>query len=231
MQAMRVSLPFRVGAYPVNLAILPAALLLAVASPLLAQQAVKVLDSSALHPPGAARVAIVEFDDLECPACAHANQTLKAAAEKYKIPWIRHDMLIPIHPWSRQAATFARWFDQQGHGLGDTYRDAVFANQSSMYTVQALNEFTQNFARSHGLGLPFNVDPQGKLAAEVEADNQLSRRTGVTHTPTVFIVTSHSKGAPYIQVTDLEHDLYRTIDQALEDTKQADTPVRAKAHR
>jgi protein-disulfide isomerase len=45
-----------------------------------------VLDTSALHPPAGARVAIVEFADMECPACAHANPTIREAVAKYKIP-------------------------------------------------------------------------------------------------------------------------------------------------
>jgi protein-disulfide isomerase len=187
-----------------------------------------VLDNSALHPPAGARVAIVEFADLECPACAHANPILKAAAEKYHIPWIRHDSLIPGHIWSRSAAIDARWFDAQGHGLGGAYRDAVFAAQNTIYNIKSLDQFTANFARGHGIALPFNVDPQNKLSAQVDADNQLSGRTGVGHTPTIFIVTSHSKGAPFIEVRNVDTDLYRTIDQAMDDTKEAPAPVHPK---
>ena len=123
----------------------------------------KVLDGSALHPPAGASVAIVEWADLECPACAHANPLVKEAAAKYKIPWIRHDYVIQMHPWSKYAAIYARWFDAKGNGLGDAYRDAVFANQPSIYNVGVLTQFTQNFASSHGLSLPFAVDPQNKL--------------------------------------------------------------------
>jgi protein-disulfide isomerase len=199
-----------------------AAVVLACATSLLPAQgaapSTPVLDASALHPPAGARVAIVEFSDLECPACAHANPSLKAAAEQYKIPWIRHDMLIPYHVWSRNGAIYARWFDAKGNGLGNAYRDAVFANQSSIYNVAVLDKFTQDFARSHGIALPFNVDPQGKLAAEVNADSDLSRKTGIQHTPTVFIVMAHHEPS-YIEVPNVDTDLYRTIDQALEATK------------
>jgi protein-disulfide isomerase len=176
-------------------------------------------DTSALHPPAGARVAIVEFDDLECPACAHANPILKAAAAKYNIPWIRHDFLIPAHIWSRNAAIYARWFDTKSKALGDEYRDEVFAHQSEIYNLGMLSQFTQKFASDHGITLPFSVDPQNKLAAEVEADKQLGLRTGVTVTPTVYIVTSGGKGPPYIQVKNVDQDLYQDIDRAIADTR------------
>ncbi len=185
----------------------------------------KVLDNSALHPPKGATVAIVEFSDLECPACAHANPILKDAAAKYKIPLVRHDYLIPSHPWSATAAVNARWFDVKGNGLGDAYRDAVFANQSSIYNVSVLAKFTQSFAGSHNIALPFAIDPQNKLAAIVQADNELGKRTGVVHTPTIFIVMSSSKGPTYLEVENTDRDLYRTIDQALAQTKVAAAPL------
>src|ERR1700685_2429443 len=63
-----------------------------------------VHDPSALRPPAGARVAIIEFEDLECPDCARANPLLKEAAAKYKIPWVRHDFPLPFHAWSFNAA-------------------------------------------------------------------------------------------------------------------------------
>jgi protein-disulfide isomerase len=180
-----------------------------------APQPTKVLDTSALHPPKGAQVAIVEFSDLECPACAHANPILKDAAAKYKIPWVRHDYLIPLHQWSKDAAVYARWFDEKGNGLGDAYRDAVFASQPSIYNVNVLAKFTQAFASSHNVALPFAIDPQNRLAAIVQADDALGKRTGVQHTPTIFIVASTPKGDPYFEVENTDKDLYRAIDQAL----------------
>ncbi len=89
----------------------------------------QVLDSSALRPPAGARVAIVEFADMECPDCAHANPLLKEAADKYHIPWVRYDFPLPFHNWSFDAAVYARWFDTRSKKLGDDYRDYIFANQ------------------------------------------------------------------------------------------------------
>jgi protein-disulfide isomerase len=179
-----------------------------------------VHDTSALHPPAGARVAIVEFEDQECPMCGHDNPILKQAAAKYNIPWVRHDFPLKMHAWSFQAAVNARWFDTKSKKLGDDYRDAVFANQASIVNPDALRTFTQNFAQSHGAALPFAIDPQGKLASDVTNDYNLGIRIGIDHTPTVWIVTDHSRGAPFIEVTNVQN-LYQIIDQALADTKGA----------
>ena len=179
-----------------------------------------VHDPAALKPPAGARVAIIEFEDMECPDCANANPLLREAAAKYDIPWVRHDFPLPFHPWSFQAAVNARWFDTKSKKLGDEYRDAVFANQPSITSLDVLRQFTENFARSHKVELPFAIDPQGKLAAEVKADYALGQRIGVEHTPTIWVSTSNSKGAPFVEVVD-RTKLYQLIDQAMADTKSA----------
>jgi protein-disulfide isomerase len=180
----------------------------------------QVHDPSALKPPAGAHVAIVEWEDMECPDCARANPLLKEAAAKYNIPWVRHDFPLPFHAWSFNAAVNARWFDTKSKKLGDDYRDAVFANQVSITTPDALAQFTQKFAQEHGVAFPFAVDPQGKLAAEVKADYALGQRVGIEHTPTIWVVTANSKGAPFVEVVD-RSKLYQLIDQALADTKSA----------
>jgi protein-disulfide isomerase len=181
-------------------------------------QGTAVHDPSALRPPSGARVAIVEFEDLECPDCARANPLLKEAVAKYKIPWVRHDFPLPFHAWSFNAAVNARWFDLKSTALGDDYRDAVFANQSSITSLEVLRDFTDKYAKDKGLALPFAIDPQGKLAAEVKADYALGQRIGIEHTPTIWVVTANSKGAPFVEVVD-RTKLYQLIDEAIADTR------------
>jgi protein-disulfide isomerase len=178
----------------------------------------QVHDSSALKPPPGARVAIVEFEDMECPDCAAANPLLKDAAEKYSIPWVRHDFPLPFHNWSFQAAVNARWFDTKSKKIGDDYRDYIFASQRSIEGLSQLTQFTQNYAQSHGIALPFAIDPQGKLAAEVKADYALGQRIGIEHTPTIWIVTSGTHAAPFVEVVDRSR-LFQLIDQAMADTR------------
>ena len=184
----------------------------------------QVHDPTPLKPPPGARVAIVEWEDMECPDCARANPLLREAAGKYNIPWVRHDFPLAFHAWSFNAAVNARWFDTKSQKLGDEYRDAVFASQPSITTPDVLAQFTQKFAQDHGIAFPFAVDPQGKLAAEVKADYALGQRVGIEHTPTIWVVTANSKGAPFVEVVD-RSKLYQLIDQALADTKASAAPA------
>jgi protein-disulfide isomerase len=174
-------------------------------------------DTSALHPPAGAHVALVTFEDLECPACAHAQPLLQQAQRAYSIPLIWHDFIIPNHPWSREAAIMARYFDEhptpQSPHLGEEFRAYIFANQPQIFKAN-LREWADKFAAQHHTALPAFYDPTGKLAAKVEADTQLGRNTGPTgvlHTPTIYVV-SDSQQMPYVEVTD-QGKLFETIEQ------------------
>ena len=164
-----------------------------------AQESTQVLNSAPLRPPAGARVAIVEFEDLECPDCARANPLLKEAAAQYKIPWVRHDFPLPFHNWSFNAAVNARWFDPKSKALGDDYRDAVFAHQPSLIDITPREKpatcaiLPTSTPTTRGVALPFAIDPQGKLAAEVKADYALGQRIGIEHTPTIWVVTARAK--------------------------------------
>jgi protein-disulfide isomerase len=201
-----------------------------------AQERTEVHNTAPLHPPAGARVAIVEFEDLECPDCARANPLLKQAAEQYKIPWVRHDFPLPFHDWSFQAAVNARWFDTKGKKVGDEYRDAVFAHQDEITVLENgvpngekalanLHAFTEKFATEHKLSLPFVMDPQQKLAALVKADYALGQSVGIQHTPTIWVVTNETRGTPFVEVLD-RTKLYSMIDDALAETKGS-TPEHA----
>jgi protein-disulfide isomerase len=176
------------------------------------------LKARVLKPPPSAHVAIFEFADLECPMCGRENPVLMQASAKYHVPWIRHDFPLPQHNWSFQGAVNARWFDTQGHDLGNQYRNAVFAHQIDIETKDDLRNFTQKFAQQHGVALPFVMDPQGKLAAEVKSDYALGQRLGVHQTPTAWIVTDGTGGAArYREVTDF-NKLYTMLDEAVGQT-------------
>jgi protein-disulfide isomerase len=167
-------------------------------------------DTSMLVPPAGAKVAIIEWEDLECPACAHAFPFVHMAIDHYHIPLVRRDFLIPGHIWSREAAIFARYLqDKVSPDLATEYRREVFASQFKIASKDDLNRFTQEYFTKNGKQLPFVVDPSGQLLKEVMADNDLGLKLALTETPTIIVATP--KG--WIQVKDVS-DLYQAIDQA-----------------
>jgi protein-disulfide isomerase len=184
-------------------------------------------DTSVLRAPAGAPVAIYEFEDLECPACARAFPITRAAAEKYKIPLLHHDFPLKMHIWSYDAAVIARYIqDKISPQTAEDYRRAVFANQTSIASKDDLNAFTQKYFQSHGREMPFVIDPSGRFAAEVHADYTLGERVGLTQTPTIFIVTQ--KG--YEQVSDVTQ-LYSMLDKTIAENPSAPTKSKTTAHR
>src|SRR5207249_10368634 len=83
----------------------------------------------ALRPPKGAQVAIVVFEDLQCPDCRRAAPLLEEAAKAYKIPVVRHDFPLPMHHWSLDAAIIARYFDSRSKQLANEFRDYIFQHQ------------------------------------------------------------------------------------------------------
>jgi protein-disulfide isomerase len=168
-----------------------------------------------LRPPKGAQVAIVVFEDLECPMCRRTAPLLEQAAKQYNIPEVRYDFPLPMHPWSYQAAVMAHYFDSHSKALGIEFRDYIFENQLEI-TAQNLRGFGERFGAAHKVDLPFVIDPTGKLAAEVNAEKSLGQAIHLDHTPTVYIVSNRDPSKPYIEVKD-NSQLYATIDAMMKD--------------
>ncbi len=168
-----------------------------------------------LRPPKGSQVAIVIFEDLECPMCRRTAPLVEQASKTYKIPVVRHDFPLPMHPWSYDAAVMARYFDTHSKTLGNEFRDYIFENQLEVNRAN-LRSYAEKFAASHKVDLPFVIDPQGKLAAQVNADRDLGKAIKLDHTPTVYIVSSRNPNRPYIEVKD-NNQLYSTIDAMMKE--------------
>lgn len=166
-------------------------------------------DDSALRPPKGSPVAIIVFEDLQCPKCRHDSPLEEQAAKAHKVPLVRHDFPLPIHNWSYKAAVIARYFDTKSKELGDQFRDYIFQHQPEIIPDN-LQSFAQKFAAEHKVDLPFVIDPQGKLAAEVNADKDLGNRLRLEHTPTIYVVSSRNAARPSVEVSI--DQLYQTVE-------------------
>ena len=164
-----------------------------------------------LRPPKGTTTAIVVFEDLQCPQCGRVAPLLVQASKTYKIPLVQHDFPLPMHNWSFEAAVLARYFDTHSKELGNEFRDTVFAHQMEI-NPQNLRGFADKFAGDHKTGVPFVVDPDGKLAGLVRADKDLGLSLHIDHTPTIWVVTNKHSDKPYVEVTDTSK-LYLLIDE------------------
>ena len=175
-------------------------------------------DTCSVKPPAGAALAIVEFEDLQCPRCAAVTGVVHDAARVYKIPLVRYDFPLPIHSWSKQAAIIGRYFDHlsaapgaKDKALGDEFRKYIFENQPAI-TPNGLRAYAETFAKKKGVTLPANVDPNGELEKEINVSYACGVTNRIQHTPTIFLVKND--GSAPVEVSDVDK-LYATIDTML----------------
>ena len=161
-----------------------------------------------LKPPKGAQLAIVVFEDLQCPMCRQTSPVIEQASKSYNIPLVRYDFPLPMHNWSFDAAVMARYFEHQSKDLGDQFRVYIFSHQTEIFPTN-LRSFADRFAADHKTALPFVIDPKGDLAAAVNADRDLGKKIGIGHTPTVYLV---SNTKPFVEVQKPTEELFQTID-------------------
>jgi len=164
-------------------------------------------DAALLRPPKGASIAIVVFQDLQCPKCRSDAPIEEKAASAHQVPLVRHD--FPMHNWSFKAAVMARYFDSLGKDLGNEFRDYIFQHQPEI-TPDNLQSFAQKFAAEHKVELPFVIDPEEKFAAQVNADKELGQKINIRYTPTIFVV-SNNPAKPFVEVSDTSQ-LFQTVE-------------------
>ncbi|HXB20319.1 MAG TPA: thioredoxin domain-containing protein [Candidatus Solibacter sp.] len=177
-------------------------------------------DFSSLKPPTGSKVAIVVFEDLECPDCARAYPMVWEAAKSHNIPVVLHDFPLPKHAWSFKAAVYARFFDTKSQKIGDDFRGYIYKNQPQI-TADNLDQFARKYADDNKIPLPFAIDPQGKLKEKVQADYDLGQRIGLEHTPTIYVVGNGGVSQPVVdevkdraQLTQMIEDMQKKVSAA-----------------
>lgn len=173
-----------------------------------------------------APVTVINFDDLECPACAYLHQELfPAALDRYgdKVRFIyRDNPLIEIHPWALRAAVDATCLANQGPTAYWDYVDYVHTH------VQEVSGDTRNLQKSFSeldriateqaekarLNSP---QLQACLKTQDEAPVRQSMRQaavlGLNYTPGLFVNGEEVRGIRSID------DIWRVIDRALRESE------------
>lgn len=162
-------------------------------SPVVEETAVLPIDYSKGQKIGSdsAKVKLVEFSDLECPACAAAEPYVKKVRSDYpeQVQLIYRHFPLPQHTHSRQVAIFAEAATEQGKFW--EMHDKLFDTQAQWTTLPEKEAavFFLNLAKDLNLDKDklskALEDPKTK--ARVDGDEAESRRLGVNSTPTFFL--------------------------------------------
>lgn len=136
-----------------------------------------------------ARIKLVEFSDLECPACLAAQPALKEIKKNYsnEVQLIYRHFPLPQHTHSRQVAYLAEAAGEQGKFW--EMHDKLFETQAQWSAMKDATPFFLDLTKQLGLD-----EAKIKQALETDKfkaiiDNDLAegQKLGVNSTPTFFL--------------------------------------------
>jgi protein-disulfide isomerase len=151
------------------------------------------IDGAPIRGTNSASVAIVKFEDFQCPFCKSVQPTFQELLKKYdgKVRVVHKDLpLEAIHPFARQAAEAARCAGEQGKFWG--YHDQLY-----MVSPKLSTEDLKSSAKQVGLNSA-EFDQcltSGKYRAAVQKDLNDGAQLGLTGTPAFFINGREMSGA------------------------------------
>lgn len=172
--------------------------------------ALPAADGTQLRLPEGVDLAIMVFEDLQCPTCARAHPQLLEASAAAGVPLLILDFPIKRHLWAFPAAVLARWFGARSPELEAEFRKFVFEQQPGI-TPDNLRELSVRFARERGIELPADVDAEGRLRALVQADYDLGAKIGLAYVPLIFVVARDGDAVRAVEVSD-PHELPAAVE-------------------
>ena len=156
------------------------------------------------HGPADAPVTIVEFGDLECPACKAAQpQITKLTQEEPRMKLIFQNFpLESVHKWALLGAKYIDCVSQQGSDPTFKFIATVYEHQGEI-TADTADAMLKGYAKEAGAN-PDTVAAcvaKPETEARVRASIALGGKLGVNSTPTFFIngrkVVGFGNNTPY----------------------------------
>jgi protein-disulfide isomerase len=140
--------------------------------------------------PADAGVTIVEFGDLECPACKAAQPNIaKLMSEEPKAKLIFQNFpLEQVHKWAMTAAKYTDCLGRQNQAAMWKFIDTVYEHQGDV-TEQNVDQMLKGYVKDSG-GDP---DAVSVCAAKPDTEKRvrdsmaLGDKLGITSTPTFFV--------------------------------------------
>lgn len=141
----------------------------------------------------AVKVTVVEFSDMQCPACKRAWGELKPILEKLPVAHVSaHFPLVTSHPWAFRAAAAAACLGQKDRSLIPAFKDFMFARQSEIRLESVDNAIfaflSQRRLDEGDFRRCYMAEPSLQKVLE---DLSLGYRLGVLGTPSYFAGGEH----------------------------------------
>ncbi len=167
--------------------------------------------------PKNAPVTIVEFGDLQCPACKAAQPTVEAlvsAEPNARFVW--QSFPLEMHNWAAKGAYYADCVAQQSNDAFWKFISSTYAQQSDITAENADEKLTAIADASGVKGSEVATCASTPVAkAHVDASIALGKSVDVTGTPTIFI-----NGRTIGNVANVPNDtLKNLVDFAAKDVK------------
>jgi len=174
------------------------------ADPFAAARAGLTAANGPAHGPTDASVTIVEFGDLECPACKAAQPNVtKLLQEEPKAKLIFQNFpLETVHKWAMLGAKYVDCVGRENNDAVWKFLSTVYEHQGEI-TAETAETALKGFAKEAGV----NPDAVSACAAKPETEKRvresiaLGEKLGVTSTPTFFIngrkVVGFGNSTPY----------------------------------
>jgi len=156
--------------------------------------------------PANAAVTIVEFGDLQCPACKRAQPTIEKLltdVPNAKLVFQQFP-LVQIHKWAMTAAMYGLCVARQNNDAYFKFIDTVYQHQDELQqqTEEQVTPKLKEYAGDSGVNADqvqhCTTDPA--ISADINKSLALGREMDITGTPTLFIggrKIGNVAGVPY----------------------------------
>jgi len=139
--------------------------------------------------PKDAPVTIVEFGDLQCPACKAAQPTIEAlVAAEPQARFVFQNFPLEMHNWAAKGAAYA---DCVGRASNDAFWKFLSKTYETQAEITAENADEKLTALADGAGVKGSemaaCATQPETKARIDASIALGKKVDVSGTPTLFI--------------------------------------------
>lgn len=136
-----------------------------------------------------ADIVLVEYSDLQCPACASFQPVVKGLLDEYgeQIRFEYKHFPLPIHPYAKQAAVAAEAAGQQDKFF--EFHDLLFENQQTWSSSPVPITFFVQYAEELELDIElFERHMNSSILKEkVNAELAEARAAGANSTPSFYL--------------------------------------------